>query len=164
MISSWKHLSLFVIILCSCSRPQFQSISKELSSMYTGSAKHQKSFLHDARMRLYKMQTDSLNNVISSDTFFLLENLDIENGIIRGNLWSKKGSISYQSNVGKVTSIENPFSLLTRDLVAKWDTSEIKLHELSSIKFIHSDPVFAARFIKGHRKVQIDTLTFERLR
>lgn len=156
-----KYLKLF-LLLCffSCSRREFNSISKKVDLIYRGNKKNDKLTFHDVRMKV--LENRNLHFLRTNiDTLFILETYREEEALYSGKIWNSKGNVIYKYQFGRIDySDKNMFTKQMEFLLEKWDTTSIRFEDLNYSNIVPSSRVYGTRVISKSGKCKIDTISF----
>lgn len=139
----------------------FKRVSKEISKYEyrSGMRKIKKDRFHEVRLKLGKM--GKLSFAANSDTLFLLESYNIENGDFYGLVWNRQDSVGYVYNNGSFKfDSHNSYTNYTRQLVQNWDTVAIRREEKMNSSMVTPGDIYATRVIKRKGSLEIDRIKF----
>jgi len=150
------------ILSSSCAQDVFKKISTQVDVEQRRGRKADKPTFHDIRMKVYKDERAAfLKSKI--DTLFFLEEYSIEDATYYGKIWSRKGSIIYKSQNGKIEyDVITPFTNYMSLLIQKWDTAGIRSEESLHSDMIPQQWIYGARVFKRSNKYTVDAILFKR--
>lgn len=140
----------------------FSSISKEISKyeFNIGVRKVNKDYFFDIRKKLNSSK--KLDFITKSDTLFLLESCNIENGSFYGVVWNIFNKVEYVYNNKKFEfDVNKIYTDYTRKLVQCWDTTLIRREERVNSMMINPRNIYATRVIKSKGVLKIDCIMFK---
>jgi hypothetical protein len=156
-------ISIMFVNLYSCSAQTFYKISKNISDcqLKEGIRKEDKEdYYHDIRIKLNDL--GQLKFVEKSDTLFLLESYNIENGSFYGKIWNTHSNkVEYIYNQGKFDF--NPDKIFTNYmcfLISKWNINSIREEEKKNSTMTNPLLIFGSRIIKKGSDYNIDCIMF----
>ena len=140
----------------------FNSISKQISryEFTTGIRKTNEDCFFDVRGKLNSL--GRLNFIGKSDTIFLLESYNVENGDFYGRIWNAYDKVEYIYNNEKFDfNVNQIFTDYTCKLIINWDTTSIRHEEKINSLLTNPLNIYATRVIKIKDGFKIDSILFK---
>lgn len=160
-MSIYKYYFLSLLIFTSCSR-SFRAISTKVDESQRVEGNKQAGLtFHDIRMKLFKK--GKLSFFKNSDTVFMLESFNVEEGSYHGKIWTVKDSIEYTyRNNEFYYDLQSPFTKYMCKLIETWDTVGIRENEKLYSSIIPTQLVYGTKINGKQRNPQFYTIRFIR--
>lgn len=154
---------LYSVILFSqfgCCPSSFKQLSKEIQLAHNGNSTPSRRTFHEIRRQVYAKEKIRIDNILKSDTCFLLEEFVNEEGLFLMRIWSMQDSLSFKSLKGVIETTENPFTPYTCHLIEKWDTITIREQEKLFSSMVPRRWQYGTRVVKKSKIHYINTVRF----
>jgi hypothetical protein len=155
-----KNLLLFLLFISSCMSAKFIKISKIINNEYNQDANQKGVTFNDVRIRLYNLNKLKFLN-LNTDTFYILETQDLQNGIVDGRIWNRSNVINYSFYKNKFNFSDSSFMFDTKinELIQNWNTSAIRNNEFKQ-RLIDGSYIYGTRVELNNGNFKIDTISF----